>query len=408
MRKLYILRKQEDDGALLDALEARGLGPDDMVNPTCPTCGAYTYLAYTTGDAFTVITWDSLDPDDEADADAWFLTCTEPACCYEEEVERVLTPAGAEPFDLETSEREIDEFLGFTPLGLRQLIEYLQQLAQEHPNRKLECLVDAAQWRYDAAMESIRQWLSKLPVGKRIHFTIDGESMKGSFLTATEDSFLTITQPGGELIAVPAESLGGYGPHYFDSKQEDGEDVDITNIDPDRLIWMQGNLEYVVVRGHHMQLGWTDERFGIYKISSQDEALARELGLRQTADRWSSGAKPRAASAPLLSPRTRRWRPNWASYQCAGGVPMTGPRRRSRSLIGPARSTRPMWRISGRCAFITGRFRMRRCPGRVGDCALHRRCTRPSAVQPADRGRGARCGARSHRRPASAAPGRWS
>jgi hypothetical protein len=145
--------------------------------------------------------------------------------------------------------------------------------------------VDAAQWRYDSGLEGIRKWLNKLPEGKRIHFSVEGESMKGSFLAATEHGFLAITQPGGELLAVPAESLSGYGPQYFDPNQADEEELDLTEIDPDQLIWVHGNSEYVVVRGHHMQLGWTEERLGVYKVSTQDEAVARDLGLRQCADR---------------------------------------------------------------------------------------------------------------------------
>lgn len=289
MRKLYILRRQEDDGALLDALEARGLGPDDITNPNCPTCGADTYVAYTAGEAFLVITWDGLDPDDEEDADEWFLVCSEPGCPYEEQVERVVDPAGAETFDLEVSERGLDEFLGFMPLGLRQLIEFLQQMDRDRPNRKLECLVDAAQWRYDSGMEGIRQWLSKLPEGKRIHFDVEGESMKGTFMAATQQGLLAITNPGGELVAVSAESLSGYGPLYFDPTQEDEEEIEFSDIDPDRVVWVHGGSEYVVIRGHHMRLAWTEERLGVYKVSTQDEAVARDLDLRQTAERWWEG-----------------------------------------------------------------------------------------------------------------------
>ena len=114
MRKIYIVRENEEDGRLLEALEAAGLSTDesDFSNPTCPRCGSSTLLAYTEGDAFELLTWYEVDASDGAKADAWFLVCSSFTCNYEEQVERVFDPMGAEIFDQDSAHGEFDEYSG--------------------------------------------------------------------------------------------------------------------------------------------------------------------------------------------------------------------------------------------------------------------------------------------------------
>lgn len=306
MRRLYIIRENEEDGRLLDALIAAGRSTreDEFENPACPLCGHGTLLGYTEGDAFNVITWPVLDENDVKDADEWFLLCNRLDCTYVEQVERVANPMGADPFDVGMAHMEFDEYCGLTsrnPVGLTRLITWLRSaLAAGGPNRKLQDLLDQAEWHEEYRIAQVRKWIDRVPPGKRVEFRTDTFQTLGTFVTATEDGFMVLSEPGGELLSVRADAVWEYRPwrpHKEDLpkpteellKELVGDDQDIHH----RLIAIHGDLERVVIRGFHLILHHVD-KFGQYHVGCGERPAAEALGLKAVSEEYWEGVYRRS------------------------------------------------------------------------------------------------------------------
>ena len=147
-----MIQEEVEDDRVLDALLAGGIDPDELENPRCPLCNTDTLLAYVTGREYHVITWHYLsDEEVRMQPDAWYLICQEYACRYEEQVERVSAPDGAEIFDLLLASSVFDEESGLMspPADLAKLITYLKQELKRTQHRKLEAFLHLARWYYD-------------------------------------------------------------------------------------------------------------------------------------------------------------------------------------------------------------------------------------------------------------------
>jgi hypothetical protein len=281
VRKLYIFRENEEDGRVLDALPEPGIDPEEIANPTCPRCGGETLMAYEEDGDYNVLTWYCLtDEDDQAKPDAWYLICQNFKCPYEEQVERVLDPMGAEFFNLQTSHMEFDEstgLIGRNPSRMKALIRYLEALRKRYSYRKLDAFLEEARWRYDDDMERVRKWMQKIPPGRRIDLWLNGDRLKATFVAATDDALLVNLLPEGQMTVIGAESLRGYGPHRFD-EPEKPEEPDPLKGDRDRWIMVHGHADWVIVQGYHLRL-WSVDRFGQYHVGTWDREAAEALGL---------------------------------------------------------------------------------------------------------------------------------
>lgn len=281
MRRIYILREDEEDGSVLDAIAAQGADPDDLANPKCPMCGSNTLMAYGAEDEFAVLTWTDLDEESAAEADAWYLVCNHPACPFEEQVHRVRDPMGAELFDLREASMALDEDVGLTsryPAATLRLINYLEQLNEKNPNRKLDCYIEEAQWHYDEHMAEVRAWMREIPVGYPISFSLGGKMVEATFLAATDEGLLVRTQSDGGLMAVQAEALYFYGPKNFDPDNPPTPQRP-PDFSSEEFITIIGPMECVVIRGFTLQLDLID-RLGQYHVSCQNPAAAAALGLK--------------------------------------------------------------------------------------------------------------------------------
>ncbi len=283
MRKIYILTDDENNEAVLDALEARGIeDPDELENPRCPLCGSDTLLAYSEDDEYTVLTWHSLsERERHACPDAWFLICQEFTCTYEEQVEHVLDPAGAEIFDLDYSHRTFDEYAGIIsrrPSDMKELITFLDGLRRQQPQRKLDDLLDEAQWRYEDEMRKIRTWIHRIPTSRRISFDTDNQHVTATFVAAAGDTILVRTEPKSEMVAVKAEDIWHYSPRHFPAGEPDPPRE--KERDLSRMIWAVSSREYVVVDGYPLVLHGL-ERFGLYYVSTTDPNAASAVGLKE-------------------------------------------------------------------------------------------------------------------------------
>lgn len=297
MRKIYILRENEEDGAVLDALEAQGLPADEseFSNPECPVCGAHTLLAYSEGDTFEVLTWFCLDEDEGANADAWYLVCSRFTCDYEEQVERVTEPAEATIFDLLQSHHSFDSYAGLIsrrPDDMHKLIAYLEARLQEGPSRKLTCFLEEARWRYDDKIREVREWLQKVPASRQITFHLGDRKVRGAFLASTDEGFMVQTHPEGELLVVTAGSISFYGPHYFEPDGTDEPAPEEKTVDPSSFIMVESS-EMVVIRGYHLALGDVD-RLGLYHVRCWDASAANALQLENHGDNYWEGRFRRA------------------------------------------------------------------------------------------------------------------
>ncbi len=295
MRKLYFLRDNEEDGAVLDALVSLGMDPDDLENPTCPRCGRELLPAHGTGDDFEVVTWCDLSEEEaEFTANVWYLVCGNFSCDYEEQVERVAQPTGAIIFDIGEAQHAFDDETGLIsrcPDELLRLLEQLDNMQRLHPNHKLLCFMDEARWRYEQDMVQVRAWLRQIPPGHRIEFRVGGHKMRGSFVVSTDKGLLVQTD-GGDLLAVTAGSLECWGPRFF------GPDAEVPAGDqPADSHWIKlVTSDYVIVQGYHLKLGDVD-RLGRYRVRCWDAVAARTLGLRQVAGGYWEGEYRRAQIA---------------------------------------------------------------------------------------------------------------
>ncbi|HWI66226.1 MAG TPA: hypothetical protein VNT75_30710 [Symbiobacteriaceae bacterium] len=302
MRKLYTIRENEEDGRLLDALIAAGQSTDEtqFENPVCPVCGSSTLLAFTENGDFDVVTWFCLTEKEGDTADAWYLICANMECTWEEQVERVRDPMGATIFDLESAHHEFDEYSGLIsrdPPEMLELIEWFREALEGSPNRKLQCFLDEAEWRYSDHLERTRKWIDRVPPGKRVGFHIDGEEFEGTFLTATDEGFMVLTEPGNELKVVRVEEVYACFPRRPDRddmapkrgealKGLLGEKDD--KADQKRWIMINCATQYVVIQGYHLQLSLVD-RFGQYHVRCWEAAAAAHLGLAQKAENYWEG-----------------------------------------------------------------------------------------------------------------------
>ncbi|HYF90855.1 MAG TPA: hypothetical protein VD969_01275 [Symbiobacteriaceae bacterium] len=300
MRKLYVIRENEEDGRLLDALitAGRSLDESEFENPPCPVCGCDTLLAYTEGDNYEVVTWDELG-ETEAGADAWFLVCSQIECPHEEPVELVADPMGALLFDQRVAEPAFAAYLEVddrTPPGKLELISDLKAALAECPSRKVQAYLDLVRYSYDEEVSRTRRWIDLVPPGKLVEFRRDDETIRGTFLTATEEGFMILTEPGSSLRCVRAEEIYWPQPLWPDRDdlpkpvsellQEAAEPGG--SMRPLRLIMCLGPRERVVIRGYHLQLSIVD-RFGRYHVRCWDREAATALGLSQKCENYWEG-----------------------------------------------------------------------------------------------------------------------
>lgn len=296
MRKFYILRSNEEDGRVLDEMIAQQIDPEQLENPTCPRCGEATLIAYEEDGDYEVMTWYCLTEEDEKlQADAWYLICQSFDCSYEERVERVFEPEGAELFDLEQSHQILDEETGLPggrhPASMKELIAYLEAMQKHHSHRKLGAFLEEARWRYKDSMKRVRKWMQRIPQGRTISFHVDGEGYEARFVTATDEMLLVQVKADGQMMAVRAEDIDYYSPHRFDEEEKDPAELERLKNDPDGWIRIVGSPEYVVVKGFHLQLFDVD-RFGLFQVITIEPAAGRALGFTQVSDqRWDGAVR---------------------------------------------------------------------------------------------------------------------
>ncbi|HLN61363.1 MAG TPA: hypothetical protein VK464_07375 [Symbiobacteriaceae bacterium] len=297
MRKVYLLRENEEDGALLDAMEAAGLTPDEsaLCNPDCPRCSSETLLAYSEGDSYEVVTWDSIEEHAVAQADGWYLICTNFECEWEEQVERVKEPMGALIFDLSHSSFMVEEETGIltrSPLEQRELIAYLKELQQSRKHRKLQSFIEEAEWRYKDELTRIRRWLKRVPDGRLVEITVGADKFRGRLLATTDDGCMLAQESDGQIVAIAAESMDNYWPRRFDQYGPTEEDVrntlDRNPNEPREWITVHCGRGRVVVQGQVLTLRDVD-RLGQYHVGTWDEAPAKALGLKQVAASYWEG-----------------------------------------------------------------------------------------------------------------------
>lgn len=277
MRKVYILRENEEDGAVLDALG--GADPEEVENPRCPECGGSTLLAYAEGEDYCVLTWCSLtEVDKTATPDAWYLVCQDFDCPYEEQVERADHPAGAELFNLDTADMEFDEEYGLVtgePAYMLMLIKSLEEAKKANPHRKLDDHLDEARWRYEEGMKAVREWVQRIPQGRKIQFWACSEMRNALFITATDEMMLVRMLPEGEMVGVRLDTLRGYGPPKFRPEESVPEAEQEKGLG---FVLVTGWSEYVVVKGYHLRLFDVD-RFGQYRVWADEPEVIEALGL---------------------------------------------------------------------------------------------------------------------------------
>jgi hypothetical protein len=314
MRRIYILRANEEDGRLLDALTAAGCSPDEstLENPVCPRCGSSTLLAFTEDDQFQVLLWEKVDDTDGAGAHAWHLICSRFDCAYQEEVERVLDPMGAEIFDQWWASAEFEEYAGLMerhPIELMDLIEYFRAVLATGQNPKLACMLEEAEWRYEASLEWRWKWIRSVPLGKRIRFTliVEGEEdeidetdeIEGTFVTPTDDGFMVLRDPDETCMLVQARDIGRFQPQRPKTqelpKPRKQEIAEVLSADERgnearrrRVIYNMSPNHWVVIRGHHLMLSDVN-RLGQYKVRCWDPAAAEALSLTPHGERYWEG-----------------------------------------------------------------------------------------------------------------------
>ncbi|HWI52219.1 MAG TPA: hypothetical protein VNT01_08755 [Symbiobacteriaceae bacterium] len=306
MRKLYVIRENEEDGRLLDALTAAGCSTDESEfdNPVCPVCGHSTLLAYTEGDAFEVVTWYCLDEADCANADGWYLVCSQMECTYEERVERVTDPMGALLFDIDMAHWAFDEYAGLISRhnsGMMELITWLRGALESGPNRKLQCFLEEAEWRYADDLQRTRKWIDRVPPGRLVRFQVDGASeeqdeIMGTFLTGTDAGFMVLTEPGGALMSLRSEDVFCLQPRRPDKDElsrpleEELKEAEIQAGQTPKRNWIKLNTlkEMVVIRGHHVRLGHVD-MFGRYHVRCWERSAALALGLQERCENYWEG-----------------------------------------------------------------------------------------------------------------------
>ena len=292
MQKVYIIRENEEDGVLLDAMLAQGIEPDEceFSNPECPCCSSSTLLAYVDDDGYEVMTWFYWEEKEIAGAREWYMVCSNFECDWEEQVERVTNPMGATLFDLQESHNCFDEewdLGGGSPARQQQFVQYIKQLQQSHPTRKLQSMLEKAVWHYKDKVKSVQKWLQRVPAGRKVEITAtEGNTVKGTFVAATNRGCL-LMQASGELVNVEAQEIYSYYPRRFDQWGPDDQEVDrdIATVlkaadAADRLITGGSFRQRVVVRGFELDFDHVD-RFGQYHVHTRDQRAGEALGLTQ-------------------------------------------------------------------------------------------------------------------------------
>lgn len=280
MQRVFILPDSEADGTCSgDLTEIINL--EEIENPRCPLCGAGTLLAYTEEGEYNVLTWYCLtDEDAAARPDAWYLICQELACTYEEQVERVHSPVGAVIFDQFMAHSEFDEETGLIdrhPAAMKELIAYLEELKQDQPHRKLDAFLDEARWRYEDELAQLHKWLERIPAGRKIELELDGTWIEATCMAVSADTLLVRTLPGGEVMGVNVEEIGGYLPRRFDTVEQPKSE---TNLKNGNWITVRPPLECVVVKGYHLRVDCVD-RLGQYAVRTADPEAGKALGLKE-------------------------------------------------------------------------------------------------------------------------------
>lgn len=302
MRKLYVLRANEEDGLLVSALRAQGIEPDEssFSNPECPVCSSITLLSLTVDDAYEVYIWAELDEDYAATADEWYLVCSNLQCTWEEQVERVTDPIGATLFDLGSASYGFDDEIGLgcgSPARQKRLIEYIESLQPyRRTSRKLGSLLNEAKEQCQAAVVRVHKWLQRVPPGRTVKITTDGGEVKGTFLTATGSGCMVLGR-AGDLVVVEAQSISQYYPRRFDQWGPDEQETQLdykevfarAKSDPDSIITFLGGIhQWIVVRGFSLEFHQVD-RFGQYIASTRDPRTAEALALREIHEHYWEG-----------------------------------------------------------------------------------------------------------------------
>lgn len=294
MRKLYIIRENEEDGKLLDALIAAGRSTDEgeFENPVCPLCGSSTLVAYVENGEFEVVTWYCLSDKEGAAAESWHLVCGNLECTWEEQVERVQDPMGALFFDVDMAHNEFDEYCGLISRDapdMLNLIAWLKGALEGGPNRKLQCFLEEAEWRYKEHLKTVRKWIDRVPPGKLVKFRTGTDDSKGTFVTATEQGFMILTDPHDLLKQFRVEDVFDCLPRRPDRDELSPGIHEVLRQAEEggKLGWIAINcaIEYVVVKGHHLQLDQVD-KFGQYHVRAWSEAAGVGLGMTQKGENY--------------------------------------------------------------------------------------------------------------------------
>ncbi|HEY3368173.1 MAG TPA: hypothetical protein VGK74_24235 [Symbiobacteriaceae bacterium] len=288
MKQVYILRTNEEDGVLLDALLAEGPANDeDPANPTCPRCGSDTMLVYLWDDDEYAILTDRVgtEPDDEIETDEWFLTCQNANCTYEEAVERVLNPTGPILFDPEWIFHQLDEAYALYSRnlpGMERLIAALQERIKRIRTRNVAALLSEARWRVEGQLTDAREWLARLAPNAEIVLNYDDKRTEARVLAVTDDGALVLTK-AGEMLAAPLRLLTR---DQVGLKEEDEQEP--FDRDPDCLIDCSGFGQYVVVRGQRLEHQYVD-RLGQFHVGCRNAESAAILGLDKVVEGYWEG-----------------------------------------------------------------------------------------------------------------------
>jgi hypothetical protein len=330
MRKVYFLRQNEDDGAVLDALAAAGIDPDDLSNPTCPRCGAMAAAGYDDDDDdFILIHWHISDKglltlDAKEDAD-WHLVCTDVNCLWEERVERSTTPLGAEIIDGEAADRHLYDryhILMSHPSDLRRFADAMDEVVERVPTRLRKWLLYEADWREDDEMERRRKWANRVPSGLTVRLKAGDQKVQGRFLLATDEAVLVRTEAADELVAINLADLDDYRPRRLNPPaplSRPAEEI-VRNLKPEDLVWDDGSLtHHVRVRGFDLHLEMPDH-LGRLLVSTLDPVAGAVLGLTEEhPNYWSGSVRKSEAEAIWFEWVTVKVRGFWVDQGGKGG-----------------------------------------------------------------------------------------
>jgi len=277
VRRVYILREEDESDQALDEVLAQGLDPDWIENPTCPLCGGHTLLATEEDGEFDLLTWYCLVNEEEyAQVDAWYLVCQRIECPYEERVERTLDPTGALIFDMLPASHQVDEDLDLSRETINEqlaLIAALKEAEADFPFRKNHEYRLKAEFHLRQMRKWLKKWIAQRHSGERIRLIVGGKRITGRFFSQSEKGLLCHVGRNKQLVAISLSDIDDFSlPDYEKEKRQM-----LKNLDLDSFVTLHRTPEYVVVQGHHLLSSQVD-RFGRHTAYTFDPAAAAALG----------------------------------------------------------------------------------------------------------------------------------